>query len=130
MKTNFTSFAGKAFLLLAFSFLFSASFSRNIKFDTSVFNNLTVSIVDNNIQVNWNMPADATVNYCTVQASTDGKTFSTIGYVMGPNPKAGNNTYTFKQQLAKIKPGFTYYRVLNVGVNETATASEVVKITK
>ncbi|MFN8251353.1 MAG: hypothetical protein U0V75_05670 [Ferruginibacter sp.] len=130
MKTNFTSFTGKGLLLLAFSFFFSASFSSNIKFDTSVFNNLTVSVVDNNIQVNWNMPADAAVNYCAVQASTDGKTFSTIGYVMGPNPKAGNNTYTFKQQLAKIKPGLTYYRVLNMGENENATASEVVKISK
>ena len=130
MKTNFTSFAGKSLLVLVFSFLFSASFSRHIKFDTSLFNNLTASIVNDNIQVNWNMPANINVNYCAVQASSDGKTFSTIGYVMGPNPKAGNNTYTFKQLLAKIKPGLTYYRVINVAENEAATASEIVKISK
>lgn len=130
MKTNFTSFAGKGLLLVAFSFIFSASFSNNKRFDTPSVNKLTAAVVNNNVLVNWEMPSAANTNYCAVQASADGKSFTTIGFVMGPNPKSTDNTYTFKQQLAKIKPGMNYYRVLNIGANDMATASAAVKLTK
>lgn len=74
------------------------------------------------------MTENAAVEYCEVQASKDGKNFTTIGFVMGANPAKTDNSFSFKQQQAKIKPGMIYFRVLNIGAGDQATSSPVVKL--
>jgi hypothetical protein len=68
--------------------------------------------------------------YWEVQASADGKTFSTIGLVMGADPKAEKGGYAFKQQKNKIKPGMKFFRVLHMETAETAMASNTIRLTK
>lgn len=129
MKTNFTSIA-KVLFTVALFVASSHTFANNITPFTSAGNsgNLKVALVNNNLVMNWNLPADATVNYCEIQGSEDGKTFTTIGYVMGSNPAQDATSYIFKQTFAKIKPGKVFFRVLVVGADEKATSSEVVKL--
>jgi hypothetical protein len=131
MKTNFTSTA-KTFLAIVFIIAASHSFANNTtpfaSAVTSTSGNLKVAVVNNNLVMNWNLPVDADVNYCEIQGSKDGKTFTTIGYVMGPEPVKDATSYIFKQTLSKIKPGKTYFRVLIVGANEKAVSSETVKL--
>jgi len=107
---------------------FSTSFSLNITSTNSLVSNLKANVTNSNLVLNWDMPSNSVVNYCEVQASKDGKTFSTIGYVMGADPKQGANSFSFRQQIAKLKPGQVFYRVLQVSFDEKAIASEVVKI--
>ena len=65
-----------------------------------------------------------------VQASDDGINYSTIGYVLGGNPKGMRGGYAFKQQLTKMKPGMQHFRVLQQLTAETAVASEATGISK
>lgn len=129
MKTNFTPFV-KVILAALFFFAGTTAFANNITPDTTpASGNLKVSVENNSLVMNWNLADAATVNYCEIQGSEDGKTFTTIGYVMGANP-AQDNSYSFKQTLSKIKPGKVYFRVLIIGADEKAASSEVVKLSK
>jgi hypothetical protein len=66
-----------------------------------------------------------------VQSSTDGKTFSTIGLVLGADPKQANNSFIFKQDLRKMKPGRQlFYRILAIDNNDRAYASNVIQAAK
>ena len=109
MKTNFTNLRNAIFVLLL-SLAFTSAFSQN---GNPAISNLTATVVNNNLVMNWNVSAIDNVNYCEVQASKDGITFSTIGLVMGADPKEPNS-FKFKQGLKKLKSGQVYYRVLNV----------------
>jgi len=66
--------------------------------------------------------------YWEVQGSSDSKSFTTIGMVLGTDP--GNiNTYTFRQKLKKVKPGLIYFRVLHIK-NAVADESNIIQSVK
>jgi hypothetical protein len=126
MKANSNSIRNAVFVIL-FSITFTNAFSQNNLASKPVTTNLKAIVENNNIVLNWNVAEAASVNYCKVQASADGITFYTIGMVMGANPEDANKTFSFKQNLNKMRPGQVYYRVLNVEADETAYASNVAK---
>lgn len=129
MKTNFT-YLRNIIIVLLLSVTFSNTFSQTVQPGSDAITNLIAKVDNNNIVINWNVAADISSNICEVQSSKDGKNFSTIGIVMGADPKQTNNSFAFKQNLTKMKAGHIYYRVLSVGTNYTATASNVVKSSK
>jgi hypothetical protein len=126
MKTIITSTLLKgtfSLLLITLSFTaFSASVPKHV-----AAGGLTVEVINNAVVMNW---SNTSANYYEIQASKDGKSFTTIGMVMGADPKGAGNTFSFKQQLAKLKSGKVFYRVLLVSNNLTATATDAVKIAK
>ena len=69
------------------------------------------------------------VNYCEVQASNDGINFSTIGLVMGADPKQPNS-FIFKKGLKKLQPGQVFYRILNMENSGKSYVSSTVQTTK
>ncbi len=127
MKKKFTLFV-KGIWVIIFTLTFTNSFSTNNNASLSPVTNLKANIENNNLVIKWNVTPEAAINYCEVQASEDGKTFTTIGYVMGADPKQNNNLFTFKQNLSKLKSGKVFYRILNITADEKAIASEVVKL--
>lgn len=129
MKTTFT-YLRCIIVVLFFSITYINSFSQAANAEKAFVTDLTVAVENNQVLVNWVIPDVSTSNYCEVQSSLDGKTFSTIGMVMGADPRQTNNGYAFKQGLKKLKQGRVYYRVLNVGTNGKAYASNVIKTTK
>ena len=128
MKTNST-LVFKTVLFILLTFVSVKSFSTTFTSNSPV-SNLTVNVKNSSLLVNWTIAEGTATSYCEVQASEDGTTFTTIGFVMGADPKQGNTTFSFKQDLKKIKPGKVFYRVLNVTDNNTAIASNSVKITQ
>ena len=126
MNSNFTYLRNIIFTLLL-SVSFTGVFSQTSLSGNPSISNLTATIVNNNIVINWNVTDELASNYCEVQASKDGKNFSTIGIVLGADPKQNNNGFAFKQNLTKLKKGHVYYRVLSVATNDRAAASNVVK---
>ena len=126
MKPNFTYLRNVICALLLSVSLTSAFSQKNIAGDPAI-SNLTATVVNNNIVINWNVSDALASNYCEVQASKDGKNFSTIGLVLGADPKQNNNSFAFKQDLTKLKKGHVYYRVVSVGDNYRASTSNVVK---
>ena len=129
MKTNSTNLLNLIIVLLL-SVASTNTFSQTVQPGSNGITNLVAKIDNNNIVINWNVTEAIASNICEVQASKDGKNFSTIGIVMGADPKQNNNSFAFKQNLTKMKAGQVYYRVLSVGSDYTATASNVVKTSK
>ena len=128
MNPNFT-YLRNIICALLFSVSLSSAFSQTSLTGNPAISNLTATVVNNNIVINWNVTDELASNYCEVQASKDGKNFSTIGIVLGADPKQNNNSFAFKQNLKKMKAGQVYYRVLTVAANDKASASNVVKST-
>lgn len=126
MNSNFTSLRNIICALLL-TVSFTSAFSQTSLKATPSITNLTAAVVNNNIVINWNVTEELSSNYCEVQASKDGKNFSTVGIVLGADPKQNNNSFAFKQNLAKMKSGNVYYRVLSIVNGEKAIASNVVK---
>jgi ABC-type lipoprotein release transport system permease subunit len=129
MNKNFT-YLRNCICVLILSVAFTNSFSQNSEPANTAVSNLKASIENNRIIINWNTTDAVASNYCEVQASADGKTFSTIGLVMGADPKQTDNSFIFKQELKKMKPGHSYYRILTVDGQNRAYASNVIKAAK
>lgn len=90
---------------------------------------LQVSNTGTNLQITWSSGIKEEGNYWEIQASTDGKEFKAIGIVFGSDPKSAGK-YAFKQTASRIKPGYQYYRVAHVEQNNSALASEAIRLTK
>ena len=112
-----------AALLVAISFTNTQAQTAN----PSIVRNVKVSVQNDNLMINWVVTEAATADYYEVQASADGKTFSTIGLVLGADPKQANS-FAFKQGVKKMKPGQVFYRVLNIGTDGKAYASNVTAV--
>lgn len=110
------------FLLVAHT----GAFSQTNQSENTVISNLKASVENNRLVINWVVSETTSINNCEVQASTDGKTFSTIGIVMGADPKQANS-FSFKQTLNKMKTGKVFYRVVNVETSGRSYTSNVVK---
>ena len=126
MKSNFT-YLRNFICVLIVSLSFTCAFSQTNPQANSSISNLTATVVNNHIVINWKVADTIGSNYCEVQASKDGKNFSTIGIVMGADPTQNNNSFGFKQDLSKMKAGQVYYRILSVASNDKASASNIVK---
>jgi len=132
MNSNFTYLRNVICALLislSFSSVFSQTNTNNTTLANSGISNLTATVVNNNIVINWNVTDQLASNYCEVQASKDGKNFSTVGIVLGADPSKTDNSFAFKQNLSKMKSGQVYYRVVAIGASDKASASNVVKST-
>ena len=125
MKTTFT-YLRTSICVLLLSVAFTNSFSQT---GNPAISNLKATVENNNLIINWNVSEIASSDYCQVQASNDGITFSTIGLVMGADPKQPNS-FIFKQGLKKLKPGQVFYRILNVENSGRSYASNVIKAAK
>lgn len=87
-------------------------------------------IENNNLSLVWNTNTTRQDNYWEVQASKDGKDFSTIGLVLGADPKQGKGIFRYKQELKKIRPGMKYYRVLHMEKGDWVMASNSIGLLK
>lgn len=87
-----------------------------------------VFVENKDLHLSWSSDAHGTDKYWEVQGSSDGKSFTSIGIVLGADPATGN--YQFKQPVAKIKTGYKYYRVLHIESEDMATASNTILLTK
>ncbi len=90
--------------------------------------NVTATVEKNNLLINW-LGVAGDKDYWEVQGSIDGKSFSTIGMVLGENPAANQKGFSFKMPVGKVKAGYKYFRVLQIDSPETAIASNTIKIT-
>lgn len=118
----------KQFFYLTIFFAFATS--STIAQSEPVAKNIKASVVANNLLVTWNEANASDQGSWEVQASADGKSFATIGLVWGEDPKAGQNSYAFKQQNNKKQAQYKYFRVLYVANSNTALASNTIGLSK
>ena len=118
--------------LLAFAFMNVQANAQQSDINNVVINieGLKATVNNNSLQINWKSYIYNDAYYWEVQASADGKHFSTIGLVLGENPKGEKGQYTFKQTKNKIKPGMKFFRVLHIESDDRAVASNTISILK
>lgn len=114
------------YLTIFFAFASTSTFAQT----APVAKNIKASVVENNLLVTWNEDNASEQGSWEVQASADGQSFATIGLVWGADPKAGNNSYAFKQQTSKKQSQYKYFRVLYVANSNTALASNTIGLSK
>ena len=117
-----------AFVLLAFSAV--AQQTNNTQAGSIQAQDLKASLVNKNLVITWVTKSASGANYWEVQGSKDGTNYSTIGLVLGEDPKSTGTSYFFKQDNNKIKPGMIYYRVLHIESEDRAAASNSIRLSK
>lgn len=121
MKTT-TTYIRKSICLVLLIVAASKSFSQT----NNAVSNLQASFENNSLVINWDVTEAVAVNYSEVQSSKDGINFSTIGMVMGADPKTPGS-FKFKQNLNKMKAGKGYFRVINVDADGKSYTSPIIK---
>ena len=106
--------------------------SGNSKAQQSVCDQKTISITnfkvyENNTQLIIDWATDGTVetNFWQVQSSTDGKKFSTIALVFGPDPRQQGDRYQYKGKVKDATVCKTYYKVCPVDAKGQEINTEI-----
>lgn len=92
--------------------------------------NIKASVTENSLLVTWNEASATVQGSWEVQASADGKDFSTIGLVWGADPKGKADSYAFKQKTNKLQSGYKYFRVLYLADAHNTVASNSTGLSK
>jgi hypothetical protein len=92
--------------------------------------NLTANEKDGKLFVNWAIDGKTEPNYVEVQRSDDGKTFKTIGLVMGPDPSQAGDKYAYVQKMKKETNTLVFYRLRCVTSEGGEQLSEIILAAK
>lgn len=120
----------KVTYLLSVMVLTSLFTSAQTTADTKINISKFVAYEQNNrLFVNWAADAGSKTNYWEVQSSTDGKRFSTIALVMGPDPSKPGEEYQYKDKITS-KNATAYYRIVHVSTTGVRQQSDIIKMMK
>jgi hypothetical protein len=72
----------------------------------------TAMLNDNNrVELNWTTGSEDNLSYFMVEKSTDGKNFSDAALVFAYEKTNSESSYSFNDNISKIKSGVVYYRL-------------------
>src|SRR5688572_12495014 len=78
------------------------------------------------IALNWETATEKNNAYFSIQYSTDGRNFESVGYVDGKGTSTTANAYFFTHKDAK--PGKAYYRLKQVDFDNTYAYSKIIVV--
>ena len=84
---------------------------------------------DGRFFIDWATDGPDKTNYWEVQSSTDGKTFSTIALVLGPDPSKPGEQFGYKGKIAAQKTA-VYYKVVHISLSGIKQESNIIKLAK
>ena len=117
------------FILIAYAII-NINAKAQLNNEVLFIQHFKVTNVNGQLLMSWQSANSNNEATFEIQASEDGVKFSTIGYVLGADPKGVRGGYAFKQQINKMKPGMRYFRVLQQVNANTAMSSEATGISK
>ncbi len=102
--------------------------SKNNKLN---FTGFTVSTDKRRVSINWTTDNTVPTNYFEIQKSTNGVSFKTIAYVMGPDPtQTSCDCYGCFEKYIQKTSKHSYYRLKHVDVDGGEQLSEVKSLAK
>ena len=113
-------------LILAALFTQAQTTTANTKINIS---KLIAYEKDNRFHIEWSTDGTSKSNYWEVQSSADGKRFSTIAFVMGPDPSKPGEEYEYKGKINNQQPQ-AYYRIIHIDTAGIKQQSDVIKLIK
>lgn len=90
---------------------------------------LTAYEKDNRFNIEWSADGGSETHHWEIQNSNDGKKFSTIAFILGPDPSAKGEEYRYKENWIAIKIS-PYYRVVHTSNKGVQQQSEMIKPVK
>ena len=84
---------------------------------------------DSRFFIDWATDGADKTNYWEVQSSIDGRTFSTIALVLGPDPSKPGEQFGYKGKISEQKPAF-YYRIVHISLSGIKQQSNMIKLAK
>ena len=84
---------------------------------------------DNQFFIDWATDGAGKTNYWEVQSSTDGRTFSTIALVLGPDPAKPGEQFGYKGKITTQKLA-GYYRVVHISPSGVKQPGNIIKPAK
>ena len=89
-------------------------------------------VYENNDQlfIDWQTDGVVDANYWQIQRSADGKNYTTIAIVLGPDPRQGANRYQYKGKMRKRGESNLIYRLSPVDQREKEINTEIIPATK
>ena len=97
---------------------------------TITITNFTVYEKDTRLVVEWATDGTVATNYWQVQISDDGKTFSTIAIVLGPDPRQTGDRYQCMEKIKAGRDATKYYRLRHIDVNGNEQISKIIRPAK
>ncbi len=86
----------------------------------------TVYEKDAKLIIEWATDGAVATNYWQVQRSNNGKDFSTIAIVLGPDPDQPGDRYQYMEKIKEGRDATKYYRLRHVDVNGNEQISKVI----
>lgn len=87
--------------------------------------NFNVYEKDTKLVVEWATDGAIATDYWQVQLSDDGKAFTTIAMVLGPDPLQPGDRYQYKEKIKAGRDASKFYRLRHVDVNGNEQISKV-----
>ncbi len=87
--------------------------------------NFNVYTKDSKLIIDWATDGNVATNYWQVQHSPDGVQFTTIAYVLGPDPKQSGDHYEYVEKVKAKKPVYKYYRLMHIDSDGIVMTSEI-----
>lgn len=112
------SFAADRFMLILFQTGF-APLPVN-------FISVAANKINNGILVNWKVAAERNIRNYSIEKSTNGRSFNTVGNVAAAN--IGNNDRVYSFTDAAVQNGTVFYRIKSIGNSDIVTYSSIVKV--
>ena len=112
--------------------LFSALISKGVVAQPALHDqnititNFTVYEKDTKLIVEWATDGTVATNYWQVQVSEDGKAFSTIAVVLGPDPRQQGDRYQYMEKIKAGRNTSMFYRLRHVDVSGNEQISKVI----
>ena len=92
--------------------------------------NFSIYAKDSKLIIDWATDGIVATNYWQVQRSPDGIQFTTIAYVLGPDPRQSGDQYEYMEKVKDKKLMNSYYRLIHTDLNGVVMTSEIMTITK
>ena len=84
---------------------------------------------DSRFFIDWATDLADKTNYWEVQSSIDGRTFSTIALVLGPDPSKPGEQFGYKGKIT-TKTSAAYYRIVHISPSGIKLQSHIIKLAK
>ncbi|MEP7164570.1 MAG: hypothetical protein ABI741_07745 [Ferruginibacter sp.] len=84
---------------------------------------------DSSFFIDWATDGIVKTNYWEVQTSIDGKAFSTIAFVLGPDPAKPGEQFGYKGKISDQKPA-VFYRIVHISSSGIKQPGNIIKLVK
>ena len=110
----------------SFKLVSSALYTNNNSFINIT--NFTAHEKGNKLFIDWATDGTVPTNYFEVQRSNDGKVFSTVAIVLGPDPQQAGDKYQYMEKVKNVISQPVYFRLKHISTNGEIQLTKIIQM--